>query len=87
MHTTDAYWTGFPEGLEGMVEELAVTGNNLWELSAAVMQMKESACPIKILTVPAQCVKQTALIFESLGVEGVVRDPMGLVVIPVAASS
>ncbi len=90
MNKIEPYWTALPcgpEGPETVVEELAVVGNNLWELSAAVMQMKESRCPIKILTVPAERVRQTAMIFESLGVEGVVRDPMGLVVIPVAATS
>lgn len=89
MKPTEHYWTALPgpEGPETVVEELAVAGNNLWELSAAVMQMKDSTRPIKILTVPAHRVRQTALIFQSLGVEGVVRDPMGMVVIPVAANS
>ena len=76
-----------PEGTKRIVEELAVAGNDILKLSAAVIQMKESTCPVKILTEPARRVKQTALIFQSLGVEGVVRDPLGLVVIPIVATS
>ena len=89
-HTTtrlDPYWTPEGDGSESVVEELAVASNDVWELAAAVMQMKESPRPVKILTVPAEQVRKTALIFQSLGVEGVVRDPMGLVVVPVATVS
>ena len=80
-------WASWGEGLqEESVEELAVIGNDIWELSAAVMHLKESSRPVKILTVSANNVRKTAQLFQCLGVQGVVRDPMGLVVISVSDS-
>ena len=66
------------------VEELAVISNDLLELSAAVHHMQKSGRAIKILTVPTERVAATAEVFRRIGVEGVVRDPMGIVVIPVS---
>jgi hypothetical protein len=68
------------------IEELAVLSDDLWELSSAVHRMQMSARPIKILIVPAAHVHKTAEVFRRIGVEGVVRDPMGQVVITVSAS-
>ena len=66
------------------IEELAVISDDLWELAAAVHYMQQSDRVIKILTVPTKHVSSTAEVFRRIGVEGVVRDPMGLVVIPVS---
>ena len=80
-------WASWGKGLqEESVEELAVIGDNFWELSAAVTHLQESSRPVKILTVSAHNVMKTAQIFQCLGVQGVVRDPMGLVVISVSDS-
>ena len=68
------------------VEELAVISNDLWELSAAVHYMQQSGRVIKILSAPTEYVQSKAEVFRRIGVEGVVRDPMGLVVIPVSAA-
>lgn len=50
------------------------------------MHLKESSRPVKILTVSANNVRKMAQLFQCLGVQGVVRDPMGLVVISVSDS-
>ena len=66
------------------VEELAVISDDLWELSAAVHYMQQSSRLIKILTVPTEHVHKTAAVFRRVGIQGVVRDSMGLIVIPVS---
>jgi len=68
------------------VEELAVISDDLWELAAAVHYMQQSGRVIKILTITTEHVHSTAEVFRRIGVEGVVRDPMGLVVIPVSVA-
>jgi NADH/NAD ratio-sensing transcriptional regulator Rex len=74
------------EVVDESVEELAVVTNELWELSAAVQFMQQSARTIKILTVPTQHVHKTAEVFRRIGIQGVVRDPMGVIVVPIAVT-
>lgn len=73
-------------GRDGSVEELAVVTSEIQELSAAVQRLLESSRTIKILTVPVEHVHKTAIVFRRLGIQGVVRDPMGLLVVTVSAT-
>jgi len=56
------------------VEALQVVGDDLGELTVAVLLLRRSKRKVKLLAVPARNVKKAARLFKYLGVQGLVQD-------------
>ena len=66
------------------VDALRIVGDDVRELTAAVLLLKLSKRRVKLLALPARNVKKAALLFKCLGVQGLVQDTSSLLTLLVA---
>ena len=76
-------WKKSTISVDEMVEEYSIAWDDSRELTTALLRLKESQGPVKMLTVSARNVKKAALLSKHLGVRGLVRDRSGLILVPV----
>ena len=76
-------WKRSTISVDETIEEYSIAGDDSRELIAALLRLKESPRPVKILTVSARNVNKAALLSKRLGVRGLVRDRSGLILVPV----
>ncbi len=77
-------WEQSRNSTEKAVVALQIVGDDMRELTAAVLLLKRSKRKIKVLTIPTRNVKKAALLLKCLGVQGLVRDTGGLLTVLVS---